>query len=199
MKKSGDGSNVTVTFQQAAERAGIQSGDSLAVAFGKLAKFCADIQDYVFSPPVASLASTDATRPLAASMGKGLNDDFTAKYNNLNSALTEVEKFLPPKASQNTFSNLRIIDTSGSYNTDQMKTGCVATEDASELSDSPVTEGAFYAWRELFWIPNASKNGGGKFIVRLTEAYPIAGRIWITAYNTDMSEWSQWAEIMPSS
>lgn len=87
LKKSGDGSNVTVTFQQAAERAGIQPGDSLAVAFGKLAKFCADIQDYVFSAPVASLASTDATRPLAASMGKRLNDDFTAKYNNLNSSL----------------------------------------------------------------------------------------------------------------
>ena len=87
LKKSGDGSNVTVTFQQAADRAGIQSGDSLAVAFGKLAKFCADIQDYVFSPPVASLASTDATRPLAASMGKRLNDDFTAKFESLNSAL----------------------------------------------------------------------------------------------------------------
>lgn len=87
LKKSGDGSNVTVTFQQAADRAGIQSGDSLAVAFGKLAKFCADIQDYVFSAPVASLASTDATRPLAASMGKRLNDDFTAKFESLNSAL----------------------------------------------------------------------------------------------------------------
>lgn len=90
LKKSGDGSNVTVTFQQAADRAGIQSGDSLTVAFGKLAKFCADMQDYVFSAPVASLASTDATRPLAASMGKRLNDDFTAKYNNLNSALSRI-------------------------------------------------------------------------------------------------------------
>lgn len=87
LKKTGNGSNVTVTFQQAADRAGIQSGDSLAVAFGKLAKFCADIQDYVFSAPVASLASTDATRPLAASMGKRLNDDFTAKFESLNSAL----------------------------------------------------------------------------------------------------------------
>lgn len=89
LKKTGNGSNVTVTFQQVAERAGIQSGDSLAVAFGKLAKFCADIQDYVFSPPVASLASTDAARPLAASMGKRLNDDFTAKFESLNSALDD--------------------------------------------------------------------------------------------------------------
>ena len=87
LEKNGDGGNVIVTFQQAADRAGIQSGDSLAVAFGKLAKFCADIQDYVFSPPVASLDSTDATKPLAANMGKRLNDDFTAKFESLNSAL----------------------------------------------------------------------------------------------------------------
>lgn len=90
LKKTGNGSNVTVTFQQAAERAGIQSGDSLAVAFGKLAKFCADIQDYVFSAPVASLASTDATRPLAASMGKRLNDDLSEKFEALNSALSRI-------------------------------------------------------------------------------------------------------------
>lgn len=87
LKKTGNGSNVTVTFQQAADRAGIQSGDSLAVAFGKLAKFCADMQDYVFSPPVASLASTDATRPLAASMGKRLNDVLFDKFSQLTSSL----------------------------------------------------------------------------------------------------------------
>lgn len=127
------------------------------------------------------------------------NESLQEEIEKLNSALTEDEKFLPPKASQNTFSNPLHIDTSGSYNIYEMKPGCVATEDASELSGSPVTEGAFYAWRELFWIPNASKNGGGKCIVRLTEAYPIPGRIWIAAYNTDISEWSQWAEIMPSS
>ena len=108
LKKSGDGSNVTVTFQQAAERAGIQPGDSLAVAFGKLAKFCADIQDYVFSPPVASLASTDATRPLAASMGKRLNDDFTAKYNNLNSSLAV--KVYSGESQINGFESWAVVD-----------------------------------------------------------------------------------------
>lgn len=117
----------------------------------------------------------------------------------LNSALTEDEMFLPPKASQNTFSNPLLIDTSGKYDIYEMKPGCLSTEDASELSGSPVTEGAFYAWREVLWIPNASKNGGGKCIVRLTEAYPISGRIWITAYNTDISEWSKWKYIMPDS
>lgn len=113
LKKSGDGSNVTVTFQQAAERAGIQSGDSLAVAFGKLAKFCADMQDYVFSPPVSSLASTDATRPLAASMGKRLNDDFTAKFESLNSALKNKQDLLVKITP--TESNFDELYTSGWY------------------------------------------------------------------------------------
>lgn len=112
LKKSGDGSNVTATFQQAADRAGIQSGDSLAVAFGKLAKFCADIQDYVFSPPVASLASTDAARPLAASMGKRLNDDFTAKYNALHKIVLGYIETTSPSVSLKTFCD-KIIELSG--------------------------------------------------------------------------------------
>lgn len=87
LRKSGNGSDVTVTFQQAAQRAGIQSGDSLATAFGKLAKFCADLQDYVFNPPIANLTSTDATRPLAASMGKQINDDLSDKYDEITSDL----------------------------------------------------------------------------------------------------------------
>lgn len=89
LEKTGNGSNVTVTFQQAADRAGIQSGDSLAVAFGKLAKFCADMQDYVFSAPIANLTSTDATRPLAASMGKQINDDLSDKINSISSTLSK--------------------------------------------------------------------------------------------------------------
>lgn len=83
LKKNGDGKDVTVTFQQATERAGIQSGDSLAVAFGKLAKFCTDMQDYVFSPPVNNLLSTDTSRPLSAAMGKQLQEEVES----VNSAL----------------------------------------------------------------------------------------------------------------
>lgn len=82
-----DISAFTVTFQEALERANIQSGDSLATAFGKLAKFCADMQDYVFSAPIDNLLSTDSTRPLAASMGKRLNDDLSDKFSQLTSSL----------------------------------------------------------------------------------------------------------------
>lgn len=40
---NGDGSAVTVSFNTAAERAGVQSGDTLAAAFGKIAKHLSDL------------------------------------------------------------------------------------------------------------------------------------------------------------
>lgn len=71
----GDISGKTVTFEMALQRANIQSNDSLAVAFGKLAKFCADLDDHAFSAPVPNLLSDDSTKSLAASMGKALKTD----------------------------------------------------------------------------------------------------------------------------
>lgn len=71
----GDISEKTVTFEMALQRANIQSNDSLAVAFGKLAKFYADLDDHAFSAPVPNLLSDDSTKSLAANMGKALKTD----------------------------------------------------------------------------------------------------------------------------
>ena len=71
--------------------------------------------------------------------------------------------------------------------------GVIATEDASKLLNSPVTDGAFYAYREVLTIKSASKDY--KVIVRLTEAYPSPGRIWLKMYNPDTSNWSGWKVI----
>lgn len=71
--------------------------------------------------------------------------------------------------------------------------GVIATEDASKLLNSPVADGAFYAYREVLTIKNHTKDY--KVIVRLTEAYPSPGRIWIRAYNPDVSDWSNWKVI----
>lgn len=83
----GDISEKTVTFVQAAERSGIQSGDSLAIAFGKLAKYCADLKPHAFEEPVQNLITTVAGKALDATMGKQINDDLSAKVRELNSAL----------------------------------------------------------------------------------------------------------------
>ena len=68
--------------------------------------------------------------------------------------------------------------------------GVIGTEDASTLINSPVTSGAFYAYREVLTIKSPRQNY--KTIVRLTEAYPVPGRLWIRVYNPDIASWSSW-------
>ena len=70
----GDISEKTVTFEMASQRAGVESGDSLAVAFGKLAKYCADLKPHVFVDPVNNLLGTDPKLPLSATQGKALDE-----------------------------------------------------------------------------------------------------------------------------
>lgn len=192
LKKSGDGSNVTVTFQQAAERAGIESGDSLAVAFGKLAKFCADMQDYVFSSPVASLASTDATRPLAASMGKRLNDDFTAKYNNLNSALL-YEKFAYDTTGENFNKNLLIIDTNNTEAIVNQRSFFEITDstrgDYVNIPSAMPSEGVVIGYRAVY-VKSAIH-----CLVKITECFPVSGRQYFNFYNS--GNWDGWKVIQP--
>lgn len=64
---SGDGSQVTVSFNVAAERAGVESGDTLAVAFGKIAKYLADLGGLAYKD-TAGLSDLDAA--VKASLAK---------------------------------------------------------------------------------------------------------------------------------
>lgn len=50
---NGDGSGVTVSFNTAAERAGVHSGDTLSVAMGKIAKYLADLGGLAYKDAVA--------------------------------------------------------------------------------------------------------------------------------------------------
>ena len=192
LKKTGNGSNVTVTFQQAAERAGIQPGDSLAVAFGKLAKFCADIQDYVFSAPVASLASTDATRPLAASMGKRLNDDFTAKFESLNSALL-YEKFAYDTTGENFNKNLLLIDTNNTEAIVNQRSFFEITDstrgDYVNIPSAMPSEGVVIGYRAVY-VKSAIH-----CLVKITECFPVSGRQYFNFYNS--GNWDGWKVIQP--
>lgn len=192
LKKTGNGSNVTVTFQQAAERAGIQSGDSLAVAFGKLAKFCADIQDYVFSPPVASLASTDATRPLAASMGKRLNDDFTAKFESLNSALL-YQNATANITGDNFNKNLLLIDTNNpdaivNQNSYFDITDATRGEYINIPTNMP-SSGVVIGYRTVYVKSSIH------CAVKIMEMYPVVGRQYYNFYNS--GNWDGWKVIQP--
>ena len=190
-----DISQKTVTFEMAAERAGVESGDSLAVAFGKLAKYCADLKPHVFVDPVNNLLGTDATLPLAATQGKTLDEKITESNGNL----VYTQQFIPEIAKNNIITDLLNININGVMNEPYMYPGSVATEDASTLKNSPIKTGAFYTYREVFFIPNQGIVGNtyGKTIIRLTEAYPVSGRIWTNVYNTDLNDWTGWKSITP--
>lgn len=197
-----DISEKTVTFEMASQRAGVESGDSLAVAFGKLAKYCADLKPHVFVDPVNNLLGTDATLPLAATQGKALDEKIEgvkADVAELNDNLIYTQNFIPEIAKNNIITDLLSVNINGVMNKSYMYPGSVATEDASTLANSPVKSGAFYAHREVLFIPNQGIVGNtyGKTIVRLTEAYPITGRIWTCSYNTDFSTWTGWKSITP--
>lgn len=184
LRKNGNGSNVTVTFQQAAQRAGIQSGDSLATAFGKLAKFCADMQDYVFDLPIANLASTDATRPLAASMGKRLNDDLSAsllyepRYDDLVDGSSFNKDFLA-------------IYLPGHKNKLNAAEYFSKPANDSEWSNIPA-EMSGKLWLG-YRVPQRMTSTNE--LVVITEHYPVAGRIWINYYNS--GNWQGWRNITP--
>ena len=190
-----DISEKTVTFEMASQRAGVESGDSLAVAFGKLAKYCADLKPHVFVDPVNNLLGTDATLPLAATQGKALDEKITESNGNL----VYTQQFIPEIAKNNIITNLLNININGVMNEPYMYPGSVTTEDASTLINSPMREGAFYAYREVFFLPNRGVVGNtyGKTIIRLTEAYPVSGRIWTNVYNTDLNDWTGWKSITP--
>ena len=190
-----DISEKTVTFEMASQRAGVESGDSLAVAFGKLAKYCADLKPHVFVDPVNNLLGTDATLPLAATQGKALDEKITESNGNL----VYTQQFIPEIAKNNIITDLLNININGVMNEPYMYPGSVATEDASTLINSPMREGAFYAYREVFFLPNRGVVGNtyGKTIIRLTEAYPVSGRIWTNVYNTDSNDWTGWKSTTP--
>lgn len=56
---NGDGSAVTVSFNAAAERAGVQSGDTLAIAMGKIARYLSDLGGLAYKDAVG-VADVDA-------------------------------------------------------------------------------------------------------------------------------------------
>lgn len=144
----------------------------------------------------SSLATDNDEFALSASAGKNLQDQCTQLNQSLGllsegiQAVSKKQNFC--KGSDRLLTDVLIIDfknptgESNSY-------GVIATEDASKLLNSPVTDGAFYAYREVLTIKSALKDY--KVIVRLTEAYPSPGRIWIKMYNPDTSNWSGWNVI----
>ena len=78
------------------------------------------------------------------------------------------------------------VTFNGDYTASNMQPGNISTEDASTLTNSPITSGAFYATRTVKYYPV------GHVEVRLEEMYPCTGRIWSNMYDTNMKTWRGW-------
>lgn len=66
LDKTGDGSDVTAAFTQAASRANIATGEKLSVIFGKLAKWFADLKTVAFTGSYSDLSNTPDLTAYAA-------------------------------------------------------------------------------------------------------------------------------------
>ncbi len=80
----GDISEKTVTFEMATQRAGIESGDSLSVAFGKLAKFCSDLDPHAFNPLANNLTTNTSGYGMDARQGPVIDKRINELNTNLN-------------------------------------------------------------------------------------------------------------------
>ena len=173
----GDISQKTVTFETALERANIQSGDSLAVAFGKLAKFCTDLDPHAFAAPVNNLTGTDPSLPLAAPQGKALKEDVDA----LNSAL---EDTIYNDVINNAL-RINVDDPLGDYNTKMWR--CFV-----DMGTTGMPEGVRVAIRKPVMRYDVNN-----VLVELYETAPEYGRIWINKYAKNQGAWLGWKCISP--
>lgn len=193
----GDISGKTVTFEMASQRAGVESGDSLAVAFGKLAKYCVDLKDHAFADPVNNLLGTDPKLALAATQGKALDE----KIEGVKSDVTELNgKFLysghcDPVRDGSTFSkNFRIIDLNNRYGiANQNAIFSFDTVDKPNWKNIPNAwvsiDDTIIGYREVLYYGNAH------VFIKVTEFYPVYGRVHFMFYNS--GTWTNWKTITP--
>ena len=192
-----DISQKTVTFEMAAERAGVESGDSLAVAFGKLAKYCADLKPHVFVDPVNNLLGTDATLPLAATQGKTLDEKIEGVKSDVTELNGKTEKLqahelcipgdttnAPPN---NKFLNISLKDRFNAVNRCHYFRQPNGT--AFEGCPTPLKAQEFIGYREVYWYSTIN------VMVKLIEFYPMPGRVWTNFYNS--GTWTGWKSITP--
>lgn len=82
MNTTGNGSNLTAAFSQAASRTNLTSGEKLSILLGKIAKWFADLKAHAFSDLIQNATSTSTTQAVSAAVAKNLQDQITAQNTN---------------------------------------------------------------------------------------------------------------------
>ena len=105
---------------------------------------------------------------------------------------SRADRFFPDSAMHSLVTDCLQINTAEDWTSNSgNRDSVIATEDVSTIVNSPISSGAFYAYREIRQVECAGRKP--KAIVTLKEAYPIGGREWSRAYNPDTGHWDeQW-------
>lgn len=134
LQKTGDSSETTATFEQAAARENVASGDKLSVLFGKIAKWFSDLKTVAFSGK-----SSDLDNDAKFQTENDLNTALAAKQDNLISSGASVGDLIKVKA----------VDASG-----KPTAWAVAVAGTDYLTEAPVTSvnGAIGEVKSTFYV-----------------------------------------------
>ena len=80
LDKTGDGSNVTVTFTQASERTNVATGDKLSAILGKIAKYFADLKTVAFTGKYSDLTGLPTIPTVTNDLTDALKANYDAAY-----------------------------------------------------------------------------------------------------------------------
>lgn len=141
LDKTGDGSDVTAAFTQAASRANIATGEKLSVIFGKLAKWFADLKTVAFTgsysdlsnkPDLTSYAAKPTVRTLTLSTAGWVGTSKTQTVTCSGVSASETAQLITPVpalASQTAYYKAGILCTGQAANSLTFTCTTVPTED----------------------------------------------------------------------
>lgn len=141
---------------------------------------------------INNLTTNVSNKPLSAAQGVAIKGLIDALQGQLDANESRADRFFPDSAMHNLVTDCLQINTAEDWTSNSgNRDSVIATEDVSTIVNSPISSGAFYAYREIRQVECAGRNP--KTIVTLKEAYPIGGREWSRTYNPDTGHWDeQW-------
>lgn len=185
--------NTPITFSVATQRANIESGDSLAVAFGKLARYCTDLKTHAFADPVNNLTGTNAALPLAAPQGKQLKEEIDA--------VSTEQLYIPypedAPAEGNFNKNFLLVNLANAKSELNQSSYFMKNSSNKDGWSNFPTEEWSRETTSVIGYREVLRRGPQHLMIRITEMWPQPGRIWTNFYNS--STWRGWKSITPVS
>lgn len=160
------------------------------------------VADKYNSLPILRTLSTKSVlqsfkRSAGAAIGKvaELENWLDIQWNTLIRGHLRVDGGIMNNGYKKSIQDLLWIDYSGNdpYKTEANYDCVIATEDASTLSNCPVSSGAFYAYRKVYPIYSPQFDHC-KIVVELHESWPKKGRVWVTAFDPN-NGWGSWHAV----